>query len=62
MAETPQNIKSTNTARSEKTRPVKGMSPDTQATWDELTRLGREIGRGWRSPQAGSELLSEMRR
>ena len=30
--------------------------------WDELTRLGEEIGRGWRSPLSSTELLSEMRR
>jgi prevent-host-death family protein len=32
------------------------------AAWDELTRLGEEIGRGWRSPLSSAELLSEMRR
>jgi prevent-host-death family protein len=32
------------------------------ATWDELTRLGEEIGRGWRSPLTSAELLSGMRR
>jgi prevent-host-death family protein len=30
--------------------------------WDELTRLGEEIGRGWRSPLTSTELLSGMRR
>ncbi len=30
--------------------------------WEELTRLGEEIGQGWTSPQTGAELLSEMRR
>jgi hypothetical protein len=35
--------------------------PDT-AAWDELTRLGEEIGRGWRSPLTSAELLSDMRR
>jgi prevent-host-death family protein len=30
--------------------------------WEELTRLGEEIGRGWRSPSTSAELLSEMRR
>ena len=30
--------------------------------WEELCRLGEEIGRGWKSPQTGAELLSEMRR
>ena len=34
---------------------------DTGA-WDELIRLGEEIGRGWRSPLTGAELLSGMRR
>ncbi|MBU0705184.1 MAG: type II toxin-antitoxin system prevent-host-death family antitoxin [Chloroflexi bacterium] len=32
------------------------------AVWNELTRLGEEIGREWRSPLTGAELLSEMRR
>ena len=32
------------------------------AVWEELTRLGEEIGRGWRSPLTSTELLSEMRR
>ena len=32
------------------------------AVWEELTRLGEEIGRGWRSPLTSAELLSEMRR
>jgi len=30
--------------------------------WEELTRLGEEIGRGWRSSLTSTELLSEMRR
>ena len=32
------------------------------AAWDELVRLGEEIGRGWRSPLTSTELLSDMRR
>jgi prevent-host-death family protein len=32
------------------------------AVWAELTRLGEEISRGWRSPQTSTELLSNMRR
>ena len=32
------------------------------AVLEELTRLGEEIGRGWRSPLTSAELLSEMRR
>jgi prevent-host-death family protein len=34
----------------------------TTAAWDDLVRLGEEIGRGWRSPLTSAELLSEMRR
>jgi hypothetical protein len=30
--------------------------------WAKLTRLGKEISRGWRSPQTSTELLSQMRR
>jgi prevent-host-death family protein len=30
--------------------------------WDELTRLGEEIGRGWQSPLTSAELLSQIRR
>jgi prevent-host-death family protein len=33
-----------------------------QEAWEELVRLGEEIGREWRSPQTSAELLSEMRR
>lgn len=32
------------------------------AVWDELVRLGEEIGREWRSPLSSTELLSQMRR
>lgn len=32
------------------------------AAWEELTRLGEEIGRDWRSPLTSTELLSDMRR
>lgn len=35
---------------------------DAQEVWERLTRLGEEIGRGWRSPRSSAELLSEMRR
>ena len=41
------------------------LSPaDESATtaWEELNRLGEEIGRGWRSPLTSAELLSGMRR
>jgi prevent-host-death family protein len=32
------------------------------AAWEALTRLGEEIGKGWRSELTSTELLSEMRR
>jgi prevent-host-death family protein len=35
--------------------------PEASA-WEELERLGEEIGRGWRSPLTSADLLSEMRR
>ena len=33
-----------------------------QDAWDELTRLGRQIGAGWRSSLTSAELLSQLRR
>lgn len=38
------------------------MEESTSSAWEELVRLGEEIGRGWQSPLTGAELLSEMRR
>lgn len=41
------------------------LSPTDQsamAVWEELARLGEEIGRGWRSSLTSAELLSEIRR
>ena len=32
------------------------------SVWEELTQLGKEIGRGWHSPATSAELLSKMRR
>jgi prevent-host-death family protein len=32
------------------------------AAWDELTRLGQEIGRGWPAGISSADVLSEMRR
>ncbi len=32
------------------------------AAWEELTEIGEEIGRGWRSPLTSAEILSQMRR
>lgn len=37
-------------------------SENSQATWDDLVRLGEAIGRAWQSPLTSAELLSEMRR
>jgi prevent-host-death family protein len=48
--------------------PLKGATPlpegleEEEAIWEDLERLGEEIGRGWASPLTGAELLSEMRR
>jgi len=39
-----------------------GTKPAAAAAWDELSRLGEEIGKGWRSPLSSTELLAEMRR
>jgi len=30
--------------------------------WERLSKLGEEIGQGWRSPLSSTELLSESRR
>jgi prevent-host-death family protein len=38
------------------------ISESATVIWEELTRLGEEIGRGWRSSLTSTELLSEMRR
>jgi prevent-host-death family protein len=40
--------------------PSAGQPQDS--AWETLTRLGEEIGRGWRSSQTSTEILSEMRR
>ena len=50
--------------------PLEQPAPETQigdegsaaSAWDELVRLGEEIGRRWLLPLTGAELLSEMRR
>ena len=42
--------------------PPTGDGGSAATAWDELVRLGEEIGRGWQSPSTGPELLSEMRR
>lgn len=35
---------------------------DGASSWDELDRLGEEIGRAWSSAKTSSEILSEVRR
>ena len=45
-----------------KAEPTIGGAGSAETAWDELVRLGKEIGRGWRSPLTSAELLSEMRR
>jgi prevent-host-death family protein len=42
--------------------PLTGEDGSAGVAWDELVRLGEEIGQGWQSPLTGTELLSEMRR
>ena len=43
--------------------PAQAASMEAAATvWDDLTRLGEAIGRGWQSPLSSADLLSEMRR
>jgi prevent-host-death family protein len=42
--------------------PAEAADEPGTAVWEELTRLGEEIGQGWTASQTGAELLSEMRR
>ncbi len=37
-------------------------SESAPSAWDELTRLGRDIARGWPAGKTSAEVLSEMRR
>lgn len=39
-----------------------GAAGSAGAAWEELERLGAEIGRGWRSGRDSRELLDELRR
>jgi len=41
--------------------PNRAASGESSA-WDELTRLGQEIGRGWPAGVASADVLSAMRR
>jgi len=35
---------------------------DAESAWEELERLGEEIGRGWQAEESSTDLLSRMRR
>ncbi len=37
-------------------------SEQGRTVWEELVRLGEEIGRGWQSPQTSTDLLADLRR
>ena len=37
-------------------------SESATSAWDELTRLGQDIARGWPAGKTGADVLSEMRR
>ncbi len=37
------------------------MGAGDQAAWEELERLGEEIGRGWRSSETSADIISAMR-
>ncbi len=50
--ENPHALSSTSTAQTE----------SSESAWDELNRLGEEIGREWRSEKSSLEILSETRR
>ena len=41
--------------------PNRAASGESSA-WDEMTRLGKEIGRGWPAGVSSADVLSEMRR
>lgn len=43
-------------------QPETELPVEAASAWDELVRLGKEIGRGWQSPSSSADLLSEMRR
>jgi prevent-host-death family protein len=44
------------------TTPPASTGESTAPAWDELIRLGKEIGHGWNSPSTSTELLSDIRR
>jgi prevent-host-death family protein len=40
----------------------RSFSSSESEAWDELVRLGKEIGRGWPAGISSADVLSEMRR
>ena len=40
----------------------RAQSETTDTPWEELEKLGEEIGKGWQSPLTSTALLSETRR
>jgi prevent-host-death family protein len=46
----------------EQAEPIGTNAAVRAATWDELTRLGQEIARGWPADRTSAEVLAEMRR
>lgn len=45
----------------EQAPPPNAAGPEGADAWQELERLGEEIGRGWTSSLTSSEILSELR-
>ena len=41
---------------------VPSKTDEVESAWDELTRLGQLISKGWQSSQTSTEILNEMRR
>ncbi len=42
--------------------PAESSGEQGESAWQELTRLGKEIGEGWQAPESGIAMLSQMRR
>ena len=43
-------------------QPPHSFSSGESAAWDELVRLGKDIGRGWPAGVSSADVLSKMRR
>jgi prevent-host-death family protein len=46
----------------ERTAPPAAGSPPATEVWQELERLGAEIGRRWKSDETSQEIVSKLRR